>query len=79
MNKQWKPREKAVKSRQNQVCDGLGKKRKTMFCDQSAPAVCDCCSSYGAEIWFVSRYEFFEVFSHLGPLWSFTQTATLNR
>ena len=39
-----------------------------MFCDQSAPAVCDCCSSYGTEICFFSRYEFFEVFSHLGPL-----------
>ena len=34
----------------------------------SAPALCGCCWSCGAEILFLSRYESFEAFSHLGPL-----------
>ena len=72
MKSQWKPREKAVKNPQNQVCAKKCKKNGfailwPIFL-MSAPALCGCCWSYGAEISFFSMYEFLEAFSHLGPL-----------
>jgi len=71
MKSQWKPREKAMQNPQNQVC--AKKCQKNGFAIlwpiflMSAPALCGCCWSCGADFFF-SRYESFEAFSHLGPL-----------
>ena len=54
MKSQWKPREKAVKNPQNQVCAKKCKKNGFAILWSifliSAPALCDCCWSCGAEI-----------------------------
>jgi len=72
MKSQWKPREKAVKNPQNQACAKNAKRIVLRFCDQFfswvLPLYVAAADLTVRNFWFFSRYEFFEAFSHLGPL-----------
>ena len=72
MKRQWKPHEKSVKNPKNQVCAKKYKKDGFAICDHFFPRMLPffvTAADLAVRNYLLcSMYEFFEAFSHSGPL-----------